>query len=91
MTLSHGMNVDEVRALGVKLQNHYSATIEQLMNEMNGLVDQTSSSWVGPDAENFRSWWPEKKAALQAIATDLHGFGQSAINNATEQTEVSSR
>ena len=89
MAISHGMNVDAVEGVGRKLQTHYSTTIEQLMGEMDSMVNETSSSWVGPDAEKFRSWWPEKRSALKAIAGDLHGFGQAALNNVSEQRNAS--
>jgi uncharacterized protein YukE len=89
MALTHGMNIGDVENVGRKLQNHYSNTIEQLMSEMESMVNSTSSSWVGPDAEKFRSWWPEKRAALKAIAGDLHGFGQAALNNVQEQRNAS--
>jgi uncharacterized protein YukE len=89
--ISHGMNIGEVRSLGGRLQSHYAESIRGLMREMEQLVNNTSTMWVGPDAEAFRSWWPEKRAALTAIAEDLHGFGQSALNNANEQESVSGR
>ena len=89
MALSHGMNIEAVEGVGRNLQQKYSPNIEQLMREMESMVSSTSSTWIGPDAERFRSWWPEKRSALQAIATDLHGFGQAALNNVNEQRNAS--
>ncbi len=83
------MNIDAVETVGRNLQQKYSSTIEQLMGEMEAMVNETSSSWVGPDAEKFRSWWPQKRSALKAISADLHGFGQSALNNASAQRTAS--
>ena len=87
--LSHGMNVGAVEDLGHKLQNTYAAQINQFMSQIEHLVNNTSNTWVGKDANDFRSWWPAKRNALKAIATDLNGFGQSALNNASEQRTAS--
>ena len=87
--LSHGMNVNDVEDLGHKLQNNYSAQITQCMTQIEQLVNNTNNTWVGKDANDFRSWWPAKRSALKAIAADLHGFGQSALNNASEQKSAS--
>ena len=90
-SISHGMNIDEVRNLGNRLKTQHAEAIRALMREVEQMVSATSSTWVGPDGERFRSWWPEKKSALTAIANDLDGFGQSALNNASEQEQVSGR
>ncbi len=89
--ISHGMNIVEVRNAGNRLQNHHAESIRGLMREIEGMVNDTSGTWIGPDGDRFRSWWPEKRSALTAIADDLHGFGQSALNNAQEQEDVSGR
>lgn len=91
MAISHGMNPEAVRALGNKLQQHYSTEIDAMMRQIQQLVQETTSTWVGPDAEQFRGWWPEKAAHLKAISEDLFGFGQSALNNVSEQEGVSGR
>jgi len=91
MAITHGMDPEAVRQLGNRLQQTYSPEIENLMRQMEQMVNNTSSTWVGPDAERFRGWWPEKRAALQAIANDLHGFGQAALNNVSEQEGASGR
>jgi uncharacterized protein YukE len=87
--LSHGMNVAEVEKLGKQLQDVYSAEISRFMTQIEKLVNHTNETWVGKDANDFRSWWPAKRNALKAIADDLHGFGQSALNNASDQKTAS--
>ena len=87
--ISHGMNIGEVRSLGNRLQSHHAESIRGLQREIEQMVNNTSSTWLGPDGERFRGWWPEKRAALNAIAEDLHGFGQSALNNASAQETAS--
>ena len=89
MTVSHGMNIAAVSAFGKRLQHEFSKRLEQMTFEMERMVQESAGSWIGPDADQFRGWWPQKRAALAAMSTDLYGFGQSALNNATEQQEAS--
>jgi uncharacterized protein YukE len=85
--ISHGMNVDEVRQLGANLKS-ISGQINDMVNQLNAKVNNTS--WVGPDAARFKNeWWPQHRQHLQKMGQDLAGFGQSALNNATEQENVS--
>ena len=88
-SIDHGMSVSDVEALGHKLQDSYAAEIRQAIAQLEQLVKSTTSSWVGKDGDEFRSWWPSKRSKLAAIADDLHGYGQSALNNAHEQTVAS--
>ena len=85
--ISHGMNVAEVQELGNKLK--IAATqIHDMIGMLNGKVANTS--WVGPDASKFKNdWWPQHRTHLQSMQNDLNGFGQSALNNASEQAKVS--
>ncbi|MGY1812873.1 hypothetical protein [Blastococcus sp. SYSU D00820] len=88
MSVSHGMNIDEVRSLGTQLQTQADA-IRTAVAQLEGAIN--NATWVGPDATTFKTaWWPEKRTLLQQAAEQLHGFGQSAINNANEQEQVSS-
>jgi surface antigen len=81
------MNIEEVRALGQDLQTR-AATIDELMGTVERVV--VSANWVGPDARRFKDqWWPEHRARLQKVSQDLRGFGQSALNNASEQEQAS--
>jgi uncharacterized protein YukE len=89
MAVSHGMNIAEIEAFGNRLQQHFSTQLNSIADELETVVGQTSSSWVGPDGEKFRSWWPAKRSAIRATADDVHGFGQSALNNASQQREAS--
>ncbi len=85
--ISHGMNVQEVKDLGTKLKG-ISTQITDMVNLLHGKVNNTS--WVGPDAAKFKNeWWPQHRAHLQKMVQDLDGFGQSALNNATEQENIS--
>jgi hypothetical protein len=85
--ISHGMNVAEVKDLGHRLQN-VAKDITSMVNLLNGKVQNTS--WVGPDATRFKNdWWPQHRQHLQKIVQDLEGFGQSALNNASEQERTS--
>jgi uncharacterized protein YukE len=82
------MNPDEVEGLGRRLRQA-ADQLNSIINELNSRV--TSTTWEGPDARQFKGqWWPEHRQHLSATATALGGFGQSALNNATEQRNVSS-
>lgn len=85
--ITHGMNPEEVQALGQQLQS-VSEQIQQIVSQLEHSVSGTT--WVGPDAQQFKTqWWPQHKNHLTSVANDLHGFGQSAKNNASEQLNVS--
>ncbi|WP_208029069.1 WXG100 family type VII secretion target [Rhabdothermincola sediminis] len=82
-----GMNPDEVEELGRLLQSH-AERLRSLVSQITGNV--MSTGWVGPDATRFtHEWWPATRAQIIACAEDLHGFGQSALNNAAEQRRAS--
>lgn len=87
MSMSHGMNVDEVRGLG-ELLKRKAGDIRAIVSEIEGKVHSTP--WEGPDARAFKDqWWPEHKQHLSSVAEQVEGFGQSALNNAQEQADVS--
>lgn len=88
MAVTHGMNVDEVRNLGQQLQTQ-AQHVRDLVSRLEGQINSTT--WLGPDATTFKTqWWPEHRQQLQAAAEGLQGFGQSALNNASEQESTSS-
>jgi len=87
MAITHGMNIEEVRGTGQELQRQSDA-LQNLINTLQAKVDGTT--WVGPDSERFKNdWWPKHKQVLVNMVQELHGLGQSAMNNATEQENVS--
>ena len=87
--LTHGMNVDQVENLGRQLQGK-GDEIDALMNAINGLIDQLQTEWKGQDATEFKGWWDSQhRPALQALRDAIKGLGQSALNNASEQRQVS--
>ncbi|MGN6696344.1 MAG: WXG100 family type VII secretion target [Aquihabitans sp.] len=89
MALTHGMNVEEVKSLGNFLKSK-KGQIEGIINEINGKVN--GAGWEGPDAQKFKGeWWPEHRNHLKQIGEALDGFGQSALNNASDQEAASGR
>lgn len=85
--VTQGMNVEEVEVLGRRLQN-VAQDFERWTQDLERLV--LGAAWFGPDADMFkRSWWPQHRGRLKNVTEDLHGFGQSAINNASEQRRTS--
>ncbi len=89
MSFTHGMNVEQVSQLGRTLQakaDEITTMIGQIDGQLNG------TTWEGPDAQQFKGqWWPEHKGHLQQVAEQIRGFGQSALNNASEQEAASGR
>src|SRR5690554_5955214 len=84
-----GMEVDQVEAVGRSLKER-AAAIDGIV----GRIDKTESGllavWDGPDAKRFvHDWWPEHRKVLVAGSTHVAGLGQSALNNAAEQRQVS--
>lgn len=87
--ISQGMNIEEIERIGRSLQQTHAVRLSDAAAEIERLVTTTTIFWMGPDAERFRSWWPEKRQRILAMAEDLRGFGQSALNNASEQRQAS--
>ncbi len=88
MTVTHGMNPDEVEQLGRDLQN-CGDSFQTLAQTIHDQVRATS--WEGNDAYLFKhQWWPDHLVALRTVGNELHGYGQSALNNAQEQRNISS-
>ena len=81
-----GMSLGEVRHLAQQLDVSASA-LRATISAVDGRVHGTT--WVGPDAERFRSWWPGHRQLLLQAADRIHGLAQSARNNADEQERVS--
>jgi hypothetical protein len=87
--ISHGMNVEQVKQLG-NLLKQKKQEIDQLISQVNNQLNNTS--WEGPDAVAFKTQqWPDHRNHLQQIGAAIEGFGQSALNNASEQEQASSR
>jgi surface antigen len=81
------MSIEEVRALGQDLQSR-AGNVDDIMGILERVV--MNAAWVGPDARRFKDqWWPEHRARLRKVSEDLRGFGQSALNNASEQEQAS--
>ncbi len=85
-----GMNIPEVESLGHQLINQ-SNTIESVISAVDGLINTIDSVWKGPDATAFVGWWhSQHRPNLVNAASAVQGLGQSALNNAQQQIDVSS-
>ncbi len=84
-----GMDIEQVRNMGRTMQQK-SDEIRNIIHTLDGLVNQIPGVWRGHDAEQFKGWWQnEHRGHLSQVAEQLHGLGQSALNNAQEQENVS--
>jgi len=84
-----GMDADAVEQTGRELKRS-GESVASLVGAIDKTVKGLASVWDGPDARRFVSeWWPQHKAALLAVGESVSGLGQSALNNVSEQREVS--
>lgn len=86
-----GMDVDVVEQSGRDLKGRASE-IGNLIGQIERTVSQLGQNWDGQDAQTFVSTtWPTHKRSLQQIQTEIDELGQTALQNAQQQREVSSR
>lgn len=82
-----GLDVQEVRELGKKLQNE-AGDIERTLSTLTSKLNSTT--WKGPDAERFRNEWTgEHTASLKKVINALRDAGQKAEKNAAQQENIS--
>lgn len=89
MAVTHGMDVAAVEQLGHSLQRRKAEQIRVVVVDIDRSIRASHAFWQGPKGDLFRSWWPAKRSRMLAMAEDLAGFGQSALNNANEQRQAS--
>lgn len=84
-----GMDADLVAQAGKALKDR-AGEIDTLVAKLDGIVRSIHGVWEGPDSDQFvNEWWPEHKKTLVAASSHVAGLGQSALNNASEQRDVS--
>jgi hypothetical protein len=87
MNISHGMDVEEVEALGRLLQRNAELLRARVVEIANCLEPVR---WEGPDAASFKQqWWPEHRVRLQQVAEELSYFGSSAWASSSQQRVAS--
>jgi uncharacterized protein YukE len=85
------MDVEAVENAARQLKSQ-AANIGSLSSQIDRVVTSLSSIWDGQDAQQFvNEWWPQHKKALAAAQQQIDGLGQSALNHASAQRQVSSR
>lgn len=83
------MDVAAVEATGRQLtaKGH---DVNGLVHKVDSLINQADSNWWGARGKQFvHEWRSIHRPALLRVATSIEGLGQSAINQAKEQREVS--
>jgi len=82
-----GMIVEEVEQLAAQMTQR-AEEITQLMGHLTSQLESTS--WVGPDRENFHGEWHSSHIpALQNVANALGQAASKAHMNAQQQREAS--
>jgi WXG100 family type VII secretion target len=85
-----GMDVEQVQNLAGQLHGQAEA-IQSVINSVDRIVAQLESAWQGQDARQFADWWnSQHKPALHNAMVAVDGLHTSALNNANEQSQVSS-
>jgi uncharacterized protein YukE len=90
MTQIDGMDVAVVQNVGSQLKAHAGA-LEGVVRSIDSIVGQLQGVWRGSDASTFHGWWQHThRPALLSAASSVDGLGQAALNNASDQSHVSS-
>ena len=78
---TYGMNSDEVKRDGGKLQNN----ARDFFTEINNLEKHNSSLkqiWKGTGSESYFTKWEEKKESIKKLQTWLNGFADATVKSA---------
>lgn len=87
-----GMDTQVVSSMGKEMQKLANQIDQTIVAQIDRLVAHIPADWNGKDANQFADWWKSQhRKNLKKVASDLHGLGQSALNNAKEQEQVSGR
>lgn len=90
MSITHGMNVEEVKGLERELRTHAQA-IEDIKGKLNAKIDKVAGNdWKGKDASDFKDKvWAEHRKTLDRIVKDLRAAADQAKKNVVKQEEIS--
>ena len=84
-----GMDIEAVRQLA-QLLNQKSNDINDIMQQLNSQIQNSSSIWIGNDAEQFRNDWQSSHVpALNQVVQGLQDASQRANQNASQQEQAS--
>jgi uncharacterized protein YukE len=82
-----GADIEQVQQLSTQL-NAKASDIQSIISQLSSAIN--SVSWVGPDAERFRSdWQGQHVAQLKQVVSALQTASQNARRNAQEQQSAS--
>lgn len=87
MTIDHGMNVREVRALAASL-THAADRLDQIRHQLQAVV--RAAAWSGNQATRFKAdTWRSHRARLGKASDELRTYAAIARRNADEQEKAS--
>jgi uncharacterized protein YukE len=83
------MDVEAVRQLA-QLLNQKADDIQQTMQQLSQQINNSTSIWIGNDANQFRSdWQGQHVQQLNAVIQGLKDASQKASQNAQQQEQAS--
>lgn len=86
-----GMDIEAVQQLARLLQQKADEIEQQIMQQLNSQIQNSTSIWVGNDANQFRNDWQSSHVpALRQVAEGLKQAAQKATQNAQQQEQASS-
>lgn len=84
-----GMDVEAVRQLA-QLLNSKADDIQQTMTQLSQQINNSTSIWIGNDANQFRSdWQGQHVQQLNAVIQGLKDASTKATQNAQQQEQAS--
>jgi uncharacterized protein YukE len=82
-----GADVEQVQQLSTQL-NAKASDIQNIISQLSSAI--SSVTWMGPDADRFRSDWQGTHVAqLKQVVSALQQASQDAARNAREQQSAS--
>jgi ABC-type transporter Mla subunit MlaD len=82
-----GADIEQVQQLSTQL-NAKASDIQNVISQLSSAI--SSVTWMGPDADRFRSDWQGTHVAqLKQVVSALQQASQDAARNAREQQSAS--
>ena len=78
---TYGMNSDQVRSEGRKLQNNASDVLTEI-NNLEKYNNSLKQIWKGAGSQSYFTKWEEKKESIKRLQNWLNGFADATVKSA---------